>query len=636
VIRPACRAWAAVAAALLAAGAAPTRASDLLALRAQPATLLLGKDRTAALELELGAPGATPVFAASAGKVVDVRPVGPGRFAATYLPPAEGYPQVALVAAVAGGRAGWVALPLIGRGVAVARSTPGVAIRVTIGDASFGPVVAGPSGEARIAVIAPPGVRYALQGDQPLDLAVPETVHVHLAAEAPEVAADAEREVRVWAFAVLPGGAPRGGAPVEVATSHGWIGPLEEVAPGTFTGTWRLPPGRSEPVSATARLRDEPGASPPLELRRPAGPAARIALESGRPRAVAGEPDGVPVRVRVEDAAGNPVEAQPWLQASRGTLSTPARTGPGTWEAGYAAPQDVGAGGTGEIVARVGAVEARLAIETVSAEAARLVVEPAVASVVADGDAQVALRVRLLDRFGNPVADRAAPAVATVLAASVAAEPAGPGAWLVRYRPARARADAVEQVAVRAGGFSETARLDVLAPERRLSLGGKAGLAASAAGTRAAYLGAEAAWRLPVFAGRPAVVLEFGTFGHERTDPVVVGDAVVQVEGASRWTTLVGGLRWGQPLSTRWAAWVGAGAGLAHVAAEVHAGSAPPTAGSAVVPAFRGAVAAGLRIGHGSPFLEVGWTRFGSPELDALRGRLSIVTLSVGYRHDAS
>jgi hypothetical protein len=629
-------AWAAAAAALLAAGAAPARGAELLRLRAEPATLLLGKDRSAALELETDAASdAEPVFTASAGQVVDVRRVGPGRFAATYLPPTEGYPQVILVAAVAGGRAGWAALPLVGRGVAVARSTPGAAIHVTIGAASFGPVLAGPDGKASIPVVAPPGVRFALQGDQPLDLAIPETAHVHLAAEAAEAAADVEREVHVWAFAVVPGGAPRPGAPVEITASHGWIGPLEEVAPGAFTATWRLPPGPSEPASVTARLRDEPRASRPLALRRPAGRPARIALAAARPRAVAGEAEPVAIRVRVEDAAGNPVDAPPWLQASRGTLSPAARTGPGTWEAGYAAPHDVGAGGRAELVARVGAVEERLQLETTSAEAARLVVEPAAASVVADGDRQVALHVRLLDRFGNPVTGPEAPAVATNLPAAVAAEPAGAGAWLVRYRPARARADAVERVAVRVAGLEETARVDVLAPARRLSLGGKVGLASSTAGTRSPYLGAEAAWRLPVVGGRPALVVELGTLGHDRTDVVHVGGAAVEVEGASRWTALLGSVRWWQPLSARWAVWADAGAGVAHVAAEVHAGTAPATSERAAVPAFRGALAAGLRLGHASPFLEVGWTRFGSPELDRLRGRLSVVTVSLGYRHDA-
>ena len=82
------------------------------------------------------------------------------------------------------------------------------------------------------------------------------------------------------------------------------------------------------------------------------------------------------------------------------------------------------------------------------------------------------------------------------------------------------------------------------------------------------------------------------------------------------------------------ALWADAGAGGAHVATVVKAGSAPGVAETAVVTALHGGLAAGLLVGHGAPFLEVRVARYGAPAVDRIQGPLSVFTFAIGYRHD--
>lgn len=607
------------------------RAADgEVALRARPAALVLGAGARAFLEVD--APHGPPSITASVGRVESVRLVGEGRYRAEYVPPPAAYPQVGIVSAVSGGQAAWVAIPLVGHGIATARSRPGAAIRVTIGAAVFGPVRADASGEARVPVDVPPGVRFAYHGDRPLDLGIPETLHLHLAVGRDDAPADAGHEVPIWVFAVTAGGAPRARAPVSVHVTQGAVEDLREVGPGTLAGTWRLPPGRPEPAVATARLADEARVTPDVVLARPAGAPARLAV------AVAGSPlepgEARVVRVEVSDAAGNPLDVAPRLEASLGTLSGPTRAGAGIWEATLAVPRELRGEKRVELVARAARAEERVALPLASATAARLVVAADRDALVADGRAEARLRVEVLDRFGN-VVDVPSPELAPARRASVSTERDADGAWIVRYRPARARTGTAEVVAVQAGGMAGTARLLLAAPERRLSVAPKLGFAASTGGLRSALLAVEAALRLPLRSGRLGGALELGTFAHDRTDVVSAGAGSLEVHGRARYLTLLASARWREPLGARLSLVGDAGGGLAHLRGDVAAGSAPASRTSRAVVALHAAAGLGLRLGPGAALLEARVARFGDPAREALRGPLTLLTLAVGYRYDA-
>ena len=617
------------AAAFLASPAAA--AGGGLSVRAQPDRLVLGPDARAAIEIE-GVGDSPTSLTVNVGRVERLRPAGAGRFVADYVPPAERHPQVAIVAASAGGAWGWTSIPLVGRGLAVARSAPHARIRVTIGDAAFGPVRADASGEARVPVVAPPGARFAYQRDKPLDLNVPPVLHVHLALGRPEAPADAAHDLPLRAFVVAPSGAPRGVAPLRVEVSEGRVVDLAEIAPGSWAGTWRLAPGRAGVARASAGLADEPGLKAVAQVQRAAGSLARLSVQSTDARVAA---DGaVLLRVIATDAGGNPVETAPEVEVTLGELSKLVRVGPGTWEARLAVPPRVGAIRRLQLVARAGAVEGRTEIEVSAGPPVELEVSSEPAALVADGGAAARVHVRLRDRFGNP-AEGAAPEVVATRRADIAAEPDGPGAWVVRYRPPRAREDRAETLSVRAGGLEGAARVAIVAPERRLGLAPKLGLAVSAGGLRAPYGAVEATYRSPLLAGRLAFGLELGGFVHDRTDAAQVGDVALAIHGRARYLPALCTARWEVRVGERQALWAGAGGGLAHVRSEVSANGGPVAVEQGIVPVVHGGAGWALRSRHGGPFVEARVARHGDPQFDALRGSLTVVLGALGYRYDA-
>lgn len=616
----------------LAPGASRAEVDGRVVVRAEPATLVLASEARAALEIDTGTE-VLPAVTANVGRVENVRALGAGRFAADYLPPPEAYPQVAIVAALAGDRCGWVSIPLVGHGVAVAHSVAGLPIRVTIGEASFGPVRADATGEAHVPVVVPPGVRFAYQRGKPLNLGIPPTARVYLVLGRAEAPADAPQDVPLFAFAVTPQGNPRAGAPVAVAVSAGTVERFGETAPGTFAGTWRLPAGGAGAATATAHIADNPAPAATAAVSRPAGAAARLVLEAARSRLTAGEDRPVPLRIQVVDAAGNTVSTEPRLEASVGTLSPLTPAGPGRWETTLLLPVRLGSARRAEVVARVGGAEERLGLELAPGPPARLAVDPESATIVADGAAEARLHVQVVDRFGNDV-PITAPQVAASGGGAVASHADQAGGWIVRYRPTRARTAASEVLSVRAGALEGSARFELAVPERRVAVAPKLGFAASVGGLRSAYLGAEVEYETRRLAGRLRLVVEGGTFVHDRTDAIVVADRSVAIRGRARYVPFVASLRWCEQLGRAQAFWASAGVGLAHVSSEVSTLGAEAQQEAGAVAAVQATAAWGMRLGPGMPFGEVRIAWHSDPRFETLRGALTLFTIGLGYLYD--
>src|SRR2546423_10173006 len=66
-----------------------------------------------------------PHVSASAGTISNLRREGADVWAADYLPPSESYPQVAVIAATAGGEGARITPPLSGQGMGVVHTPPG-------------------------------------------------------------------------------------------------------------------------------------------------------------------------------------------------------------------------------------------------------------------------------------------------------------------------------------------------------------------------------------------------------------------------------------------------------------------------------------------------------------------------------
>ena len=166
---------------------------------------------------------------------------------ADYRPPEECYPQVAVVSAVADGEWAWLAIPLVGQGDALVRTSPRAVISVRIGVREFGPATADGWGRALVPVVVPPGVRSAWHGRREIPLQLPDMRRVHVALDGGSLAADRAGEVVVRAFAVREDGAPGEGAALALSASARCAGTRPSAA---ALSTYQASPARSRSVLA--------------------------------------------------------------------------------------------------------------------------------------------------------------------------------------------------------------------------------------------------------------------------------------------------------------------------------------------------------------------------------------------------
>jgi hypothetical protein len=462
--------------------AAAPGAGGALRISAEPGRLELGKDD--GCELRVAAPPDVEevVFTASAGRIEAVRRLPGGGFVARYRTPAAHFPRVAIVAVLGRGARGledgWLAIPMAGRGTARVHGTPGTSVTLRVGDRVFGPAQVDAGGVAAIPVVVPPGVREGHQGFRPIDLPVPETPLVHAVADRSEVRADREEKVRVLAYVVAPHGAARRGDAPSFEPSRGSVAVAEREA-GAYTGTWTLPAGPAGEDRLVVRLPASAASREVVRVVALVGPPATVAVSFDRSGLAAGS-EPATVTARALDAGGNTVPARLVLAATGAELS------------------DVRVVRPGEVVARLAAGERLRAVEAVVIASApdlgisggrALPLHPGVPAaarfgaqrlVRGDGRTEVALRLVVEDRFGNPVA--AEPHVTAERGKIVAVARRGPGELEVRYLPPAV--DRPEQEVVRARAGDTVATLEpVIAPrEPALRLEAGAGVGTEVGG----------------------------------------------------------------------------------------------------------------------------------------------------------
>jgi hypothetical protein len=402
---------AAALAALLAAPAGARAGPCALGLAADPPWLDLGEAGTARLRVRGAA--APPRLSASAGRIADLQPDGDG-YVATFVPPPEPWPQLALVVAFDGERHGVLAIPLYGHGVAQVETRPGTDVSVTIGDRTFGPVRTGADGRAAVPVLVAPGVTEARRGRQVIPLRPPPLRRVHLSAALPSVRADRGEDLLLVAAVAAEDGAPWDGPPPAVEVAEGELWPAGSCGPGAFAWRWRLAPGPIRTATASARLGDLPPSEVALAV--VAGPASRIALVPAAAAAPAG--GAVDLLVRAVDAAGNPADGMPAVSATPGAVGAAERSGPGEWRARYVAPERLDGARLATLRAALdaAAAEATLALDAAGPGEARLEPAPPVRRL------GVQVRAGAAVRRGSGVAPEAG--------LEVTAWPARLGGWL--------------------------------------------------------------------------------------------------------------------------------------------------------------------------------------------------------------
>lgn len=252
--------------------------AQMVTITASPATLVLGQDSSASLNIALAGGPSQPLdgveldVRASAGTVTNVTHLGGGKFSALYTPPAQPFPQLAVIT-VADRRDptrtyGAIALPLSGKANFNVVGLPNARLIVKVADREFPPVQAGANGAAQVPLIVPPGVDKgtvtSVAGDQRkedvLDLKVPASPRLSFLPLPKAVPADSAVPVPVRFFVATSTGQPDSSAAVALTASAGTISAPRHEGNGVYVATYTPPNNNpSAPVSLQATLTDSRG-----------------------------------------------------------------------------------------------------------------------------------------------------------------------------------------------------------------------------------------------------------------------------------------------------------------------------------------------------------------------------------------
>ncbi len=596
--------------------------------------LLLGKDVQTRLRIELDAEATDLQVLASRGEVGPVTRVAPGVFQATYVPPRQTYPQVAILAAVAHGAEGvmdgWTVLPLWGQGEAEVLTRAGRSASLRVGEKDYGPVTADPRGVARIPVEVPPGVHEASFEGRRIDLGVPPLPLAQALAERRLLQADREQKVGVRIYTVTPEGKPHRRVAFSLRAPTGKVTVPVEVEPGVYVAQWSVPPGPVGPLELTGGVRGDRRWSFSVRVEREPGPARRFEMKLDRQELVAAEEARLGVEVSAWDGAGNPARATLRLESSLGGRVMLMERQPGQ----YAATLDVMPVFRGHqqlelrLLAEAGAEPVLTrGVPLRPAGPARVEVRPLQAAFVGDGQREATWRIAVADRFGNPVS---APAPVVVHTGGRPAAPLErePGVYEVRFVPPATPMDQQEALEVRVGEARGQGRLTLLHRRSPLAASARAGMVTNFADVVAVSLGAQVeVW--PELALRDlGLLLDVSFLRFARAGDALSPDFEGQNALLAATPALAVRGRWWRRVDV----WGAVGPSAAWVHSSVRLGAAPVLEEGAWVLGAQALVGAGLRLGPGSPFFEARYCWFDDPSLLALRGSLRGGGFHLGYR----
>ncbi len=399
-------------------------------VRSEPASLVLGQDKSAQITIVVPPPPAPSAPAKGAkekpaapaapevslsvniGKVSATKAQGDGRFVATYTPPQKTYPQIALFLAEvkygqAGSQRGWFALPLHGKETLPLETKPQADVEVTVAGKVFGPVRASKTGAVKVPIVVPPGIQNAevksvdragnvKNTTVPLDPPPFQRVRIAVLAAPRASWADAA-PLPIELFAVSPEGGPAAAGDLALTATHGKLAALSAAGTGVYATSYRAPSALDSDV---AELRIAPKGDPEggdrARIELSPGPPTKIELELDRKEIRAGDNTPIAIRTRALDGKGNVLPAKPSLSVEIGTL-TPVEGG-----ATLVLPSDAGGRTSIAVDASLGSLKQRVTIAFKAGEANRAEIRVGL-GVVRAGNFPLGGHVRVTDRFGNPV-----------------------------------------------------------------------------------------------------------------------------------------------------------------------------------------------------------------------------------------
>ena len=244
-----------------------------------PNQIVLGQDGSATLNFTLSGGPTQPLAGAeldvrtTAGTIANITHLGGGQFTALYTPPAQPYPQLAVIT-MADRRDpartyGALAVPLVGKASFPVQSKPNARVILKVGEREFGPIQADASGRASVPIVVTPGLDtgtlVSIVGEQrteePLPLKIPASPRLLMLPTPKAVPADPSVSVPVRVYVATATGSADSAAQVTFTASAGTMSPSRHEGNGIYVASW-TPPSANPPASVTitANLADPRGA----------------------------------------------------------------------------------------------------------------------------------------------------------------------------------------------------------------------------------------------------------------------------------------------------------------------------------------------------------------------------------------
>jgi hypothetical protein len=329
-----------------------------LALQVTPSPLVLGRDQSAEVRIKVtdAAGKAAPAglrLSTSTGSLGRVTEVAPGDYRATYRPPREKFPQVALLLAlsVADGAFATHALPLHAAVVVPGEGEPGGQMRIVVDGRSFGPVKVDEQGRFKLPIVVPPGGRaIGIMTDaagntrqKEIDLKLPAFKRVVAAALPSELPAGAGSRTDILAAVVDARGRPARGQAPSMRAERGAVGSARRRPDGSFVAEYAAP---QELGAGTVEvIVGGPGGADRVRVNLRPGPPDRLTVTPPPDGLVADGTTPQAIQVEVRDAAGNPVDdARLAVSLPHARVARVRDQGAGRYEVLLVPPPDPGTG----------------------------------------------------------------------------------------------------------------------------------------------------------------------------------------------------------------------------------------------------------------------------------------------------
>lgn len=608
------------------ARAQPARAGKDLSIEA-PAEVTLGASRP--VDIVYAAPAELNAqLLVNVGSLGDPVRIAPDRYRVRYTPPAQKYPQVAIVALLAGdgSRYAWKQLRLLGSAHIAIQSEPGVEVSVRVAGRMFGPVRTDASGLASVPVVIPPGITQAYSiGVDSLGNRTEDATRVDVPDFSRVLTACASgRTDAFWVFAVDQRGQPLPNATLELSAGPLRVKTKAALTPGVYRAELEFPSG----VSASDRLemraalgkRDRQVGS--CELRVPRASASGLELHA--PADLTADAER-PVRVRLVPkypSGSLPTPIDIALSVDLGELSQRSIVTAAEVELQWKLPQRFEPGRKATLIARASGLEARAVIALLPGAVHALELSTAAPRSGRDAGADATLVVRARDRHGNPV--DGIELRASTLGHLGAFERAEAGRYQASYT-APPGSDKYDRLVVRAepSGVHASIVLGELHWLQGLFFGVSGGYLTNFARVSGPIVLAQVGMRLPIRALRIDVGLEGGWYtSHYQEDEGEIETEIQAVPLLARADYVIE--------LEPWQLHIYVGPGVMLTRAEVAATGSGRTSSSQVSPLVAAGGGVGLAAGPGRIVFELGYW-YARVETENVEGNVGGGSAALGY-----